>query len=39
MDTILQNLIQKRFKKDTAWAIGGGLPEKEKRMPLLGSWT
>ena len=38
-DTILQNLLQKRIEKDTAWAIAGGLPDKEKRMPLLGSWT
>ena len=29
-DTILQNLLQKRIEKDTAWAIAEGLPDKEK---------
>ena len=38
-DTILQNLLPKRIDKDIVWAIAGGLPDKEKRMPLLGSWT
>ena len=29
-----QNLRQKRIEKDIAWAIPGGLPDKEKAMPL-----
>ena len=32
-----QNLLQESIEKDIAWAIAGGLPDKEKRMPLLGS--
>ena len=27
------------MEKDTAWAMAGGFPDKEKRMTLLGSWT
>ena len=36
-DTLSQNL-QKSIEKDFAKAIAG-LPDKEKRMPLLGSWA
>ena len=34
-----QNLLQKSIEKDNKWAIERGLPDKEKRMPLLGSWS
>ena len=30
---------QKSIEKYIAWAIAGGLPNKEKQMPLPGSWT
>ena len=36
-DTILQYLHRKRIENDTAWAIAEGFPDKEERMPLLGS--
>ena len=36
-DTILQNFPQKRIETNTAWTTAGGLPDKEKQMPLLGS--
>ena len=32
-------LLLKRIEKDIAWAIAGGLPDKKKRIPLLGYWT
>ena len=38
-DTILQNLLQKRIDKDTAWATAAGLSDREKWLPLIGSWT
>ena len=31
--------FKKRIEKDAAWAITEGLPNKEKRISLLGSWT
>ena len=34
---MLQNLPQQSIEKDIAWVIAGGLPDKEKRMALLGS--
>ena len=37
-DTMSQNLHQESLEKDIAWAIAGGLLDKEKRMLLLGSW-
>ena len=37
-DTLSQNLLQKSIEKGFAKAIAG-LPDKEKRMPLLGSWA
>ena len=37
-DTLSQNLLQKNIERDIAWSIAG-LPDKEKRMLLLGSWT
>ena len=37
-NTSSQNLLQKSIEKDTVWAIVG-FPDKEKGMPLLGSWT
>ena len=33
-----QNLLQQRIEKDIAWTITG-LPDKEKQMHVLGSWT
>ena len=36
-DTMSQNLLQVRTEKNIALRIGGCLPYKEKRMPLLGS--
>ena len=33
-DTILQNFPQKRIETNTAWTTAGGLPDKEKQMPL-----
>ena len=36
-DTILQKFPQKRIETNTAWTTAGGLPDKEKQMPLLGS--
>ena len=38
-DTILLNFLQKRIDKDTTWTLAGGLTNKEKKIPLLGSWT
>ena len=38
-DTISQNLLQKGIEKGIASAIIGGLPDKENRMPVIGSWT
>ena len=37
-DTMSQNLIQENIAKDIARAITRGLPDKEKLVPLLGSW-
>ena len=36
-DTRPQNLFQQSIEKDIVWAIAGGLPDKEKRVALLGS--
>ena len=38
-DTMSQNLLQESIEKDIAWAIAGCLPDKKKRIPLLGSWS
>ena len=37
-DTLSQNLLQKSIEIGIAWTIAG-LPDKEKWIPLLGSWT
>ena len=33
-NTMSKNLLQESIEKDIAWAIAGGLPDKEKQMPL-----
>ena len=39
IDEKADNLLQQCIEKDIAWSLAGGLPDKENRMPLVGSWT
>ena len=39
IDEKVDNLLQQCIEKDIAWSLAGGLPDKENRMPLVGSWT